>query len=216
MRFAVVLSGCGVRDGSEIHESVFALLALEQGGHNVSIFAPDKAQSRVVDGVSGRMMSETRNVFVEASRIARGAIKPLSQLVVENIDGIVFPGGFGAALNLCDFGQKGAHCTVDSEVEAILRNAHSQGKVLGFMCIAPVIAARVFGAQGVKLTVGDDAGTMRACEEMGAKAIVCRADEACVDEKLRIVSTPAYMLARNMSECYASACALVHAMEQLG
>ncbi|MBQ9817562.1 MAG: isoprenoid biosynthesis glyoxalase ElbB [Proteobacteria bacterium] len=215
MRFAVILSGCGVRDGSEIHESVFALLAIEQGGHSVSIFAPDKPQSAVINGVSGRPMNESRNILVESARIARGAIKPLSELDVMKFDAIVLPGGFGAACNLCDFAQKGAGCDVDGDVKSILIKAQQAGKALGFMCIAPVIAARVFGHLGVRLTIGDDPSTAKACEAMGAKHVVCRVDEVCLDETLRIATTPAYMLAHSMSECYASARALVNGIEQL-
>ena len=215
MRFAVILSGCGVRDGSEIHESVLLLLSLEQAGHEVSIFAPDKAQALVVNGVTGKPLSETRNVLVESARIARGAIKPLSALDISNVDAIALPGGFGAALNLCDFGQKGAHCHVDAEVERVLLCSHEAGKVLGFMCIAPVIAARLFGKEGVRVTIGSDTGTARACEAMGAHHEVCRYDEACVDEKLRIVTTPAYMEAKSLTECCASAQALVQAMTKL-
>ncbi len=215
MRFAVILSGCGVRDGSEIHESVLLMLSLCQAGHEVSIFAPDKAQTMVVNGVSGKPMSETRNVLVESARIARGAIKPLSSLVIEDVDAIALPGGFGAALNLCDFGQRGEQCRVDAEVERVLVHAHEAGKVLGFMCIAPVIAARVFGKDGVRVTIGSDVGTARACEAMGAHHEVRRYDEACVDENLKIVTTPAYMEAGSIVECYASAQALVRAMTKL-
>ena len=201
MRFAVILSGCGVRDGSEIHESVLLLLSLAQAGHEVSIFAPDKEQALVINGLTGSPMSDVRNVLVESARIARGMIRPLSVLDISAIDAIALPGGFGAALNLCDFGQKGAQCKVDSEVERVLRCAHEAGKVLGFMCIAPVIAARLFGSDGVKVTIGRDKVTAKACESMGAHHEVKRYDEVCVDEKLRVVTTPAYMEAKSIVEC---------------
>ncbi len=216
MRFAVILSGCGVRDGSEIHEAVSALLSIDQLGHEALIYAPDREQAMVVNGVTGRPMGETRNILVESSRIARGSIKPLSLLEISEFDGIVLPGGFGAALNLCDFAHKGADCSVDSELEAKLTEAHKMGKVLGFMCIAPVIAARLFGREGVRMTIGRDEKTSQVCEAMGAVHVPCSACEACVDERLRIVTTPAYMEAQSISECYASAHALIEAMVSLG
>lgn len=215
MRFAVILSGCGVRDGSEIHEAVSALLSIDQLGHEAVIFAPDKDQTMVVNGVTGRPMKETRNVLVESARIARGSIKSLSLLDCSAFDAIVLPGGFGAALNLCDFAHKGAECSVDSELEAKLMEAHRMGKVLGFMCIAPVIAARLFGREGVRMTIGRDEKTGQVCEAMGAVHVACSAREACVDERLRIVTTPAYMEAQSISECYASAHALIEAMVSL-
>ena len=215
MKCAVILSGCGVRDGSEIHEAVTALLSLDERGHEYMCFAPDKPQSEVVDHLCGRRTPESRNVLTESARIARGHIKSLAEAELSAFDAVLLPGGFGAAINLCDFGFKGASCTVDGQVESFLKRAQAAQKPIGFMCIAPVIAARVFGAQHVRLSIGDDKATAAACEAMGARHVVCRADEACVDEELKIVTTPAYMKAKSISECYASAKSLVAALEKL-
>ena len=215
MRCAIILSGCGVKDGSEIHESVTAMLSLAERGHSYMCYAPNKWQRFVVDHVNGRNLEEKRNILSESARIARGKIQDLKTADLKDFDAVILPGGFGAAVNLCDFGVCGADCHVDPDLEAFLKRVQEAGKPIGFMCIAPVIAARVFGDKGVRMTIGDDAGTAQACEAMGAKHEVCRFDEACVDEKLKIVTTPAYMCARNVAECYASAKALVLAIEKL-
>ncbi|MBQ9244158.1 MAG: isoprenoid biosynthesis glyoxalase ElbB [Proteobacteria bacterium] len=217
MKTAVILSGCGVRDGSEIHEAVLAVLSLCEAGHEVSFFAPDKPQSAVINGVTGKACEESRNVLVESARIARGDIRALAALEQEldAFDAVVLPGGFGAATNLCDFGVRGAACEVDAGVADVLKKCRNAGKIMGFMCIAPVIAARLFGNEGVHVTVGVPSSVSAACEKMGAVHEACRYDEACIDRRLRIVSVPAYMDAGDITACYASAKALVRGMEQL-
>ena len=215
MRVAVILSGCGVRDGSEIHEAVSLLLSLNQGGHIVSCFAPNRDQYAVIDHATGRTMTEKRNMLSESARISRGNIQALSLLDLNKFDAIALPGGLGAATNLCDFAKKGARCTVDPELADLLTRAHKQKKVLGFMCIAPVIAANLFGHEGLVMTLGCEPDMAQVCESWGAKHKNCTATEACTDENLRIVTTPAYMCAKSISECYESARALVRAMESL-
>lgn len=215
MKTAVILSGCGVRDGSEIHEAVLAVLSLKEAGHSVDFYAPDKAQSMVINAATGKPAHETRNVLAESARIARGEIRALSALDVEAYDAVVLPGGFGAAVNLCDFGSRGAACEVDRELADVLRKCRKSAKIMGFMCIAPVIAARLFGGEGVHVTVGQASSASAACERMGAVHEVCRYDEACIDRTLRIVTVPAYMDAEDIVACHASAKALVRGMETL-
>jgi len=215
MKVAVILSGCGVRDGSEIHEAVTALLSLDQRGHEYQCYAPDINQTSVVNHITGRSMDQTRSVLEESARIARGNIINLNNAQFDSFDAVVLPGGFGAAVNLCNFGSKGSACTVNNTIESFLTKAQLMGKPIGFMCIAPVIAARVFGNKRVRMTIGDDPGTAAACEAMGAVHVNCRADEACVDHDLKIVTTPAYMKAQSIAECYKSADALVAALEKL-
>ena len=215
MKTAVNLSGCGVRDGSEIHEAVLAVLSLVQAGHEVSFFAPDKAQSAVINALTGKPSSEPRNVLVESARIARGEIRALSALDVVAYDAVVLPGGFGAAINLCDFGSRGSSCEVDRELACVLRQCRETGKIMGFMCIAPVIAARLFGSEGVHVTVGRPSSASAACERMGAVHESCGYDEACIDRERRIVTVPAYMDAGDIAACYASAQALVRGLETL-
>lgn len=196
-RVAVVLSGCGRGDGSEIHESVSCLVHLDRHGAQVKCFAPDKAQSDVVNHSTGHVASESRNVMVESARISRGDIAPLSSLDVDAFDALVFPGGFGAAKNLCSFARDGANCTVDPDVERVVKGFRAAGKPIAMCCIAPVIGAKVLGTKaggpGCEVTIGDDAGTAAAIESMGSRNVPRPVTEAVVDAKNKLVTTPAYM-----------------------
>lgn len=211
LKAAIILSGCGVRDGSEIHEAVCLLLALRQSGHSAVCFAPEGVQTLVYDHAAGKIAPETRNMLSEAARIARGDIHSLASLHAQDYDAILLPGGMGAALNLCDFGQKGEHCTVIPELESVLLCAYQHRIPMGFMCIAPVIAARLF--KGVRITLGGDCDASKTCEKMGAVHQPCPCDCACIDESFRIVSVPAYMTADDIVGVYQSATALVRAIE---
>jgi enhancing lycopene biosynthesis protein 2 len=190
-KVGVVLSGCGVYDGSEIHEATLTLLYLDRAGAEIVCMAPDVGQTEVVDHCNGKAAAEKRNVLTESSRIARGAITNIKEIKSGDIDALVFPGGFGAAKNLCGFAAHGAECGVDPEVERLIKEMHNEKKPLGFMCIAPVIAARVLGRFKPRLTIGNDKATAEAVEKMG-----CRH----VDWENRIVTTPAYMLGPTVSK----------------
>ena len=196
-KVAVVLSGCGVYDGSEIHEAVSVLMNLSRAGAEVACFAPDKAQSDVVDHRTGEATGESRNVLAEAARIARGAISPLGDLTASGFDAVIFPGGFGAAKNLCDFAARGAACEADPEAARVIREFHGAGKPIGLCCIAPVLAARVLGTAsggpGCSVTIGCDPGAAGAIGEMGATHVERPVEEAVVDEANRLVTAPAYM-----------------------
>jgi enhancing lycopene biosynthesis protein 2 len=192
-RVAVILSGCGFLDGAEIHESVITLLALDRAGAEVTCLAPDKDQLHVIDHQSGEVVEgETRNVLVESARIARGEIKDITQARAEDYDAVILPGGYGAAKNLCSFATEGGDCTVDAGVERFLLNAREAGKPVGFICIAPAIAARLY--PGVELTVGSDPGTAATLEGMGAHHKACAVESFVCDETAKVVSCPAYML----------------------
>jgi enhancing lycopene biosynthesis protein 2 len=193
-RVGVVLSGCGFMDGAEIHESVVTLLALDRAGAAVKVLAPDVQQADVVDHRAGKPASERRNVMVEAARIARGEIESLARVRAGDFDTVILPGGFGAAKNLSTFAAAGKTMKVDPDLERLLREVHAQKKPLGFICIAPVIAARLFGEQHPRLTIGNDAETAKAIEAMGAVHVACKVEDIVVDETHRIVTTPAYML----------------------
>lgn len=195
---AVILSGCGVFDGSEIHEAVSVLVHLSRAGAKYECFAPDAAQAHVVNHLTHKPSEvETRNVLVESARIARGHIRPLEALEVAKFDAAFFPGGFGAAKNLCDFAFKGAECRPHPQVERVIREFHAAGKPVGLCCIAPVIAARVLGTKaggpGVNVTIGNDAGTASAIAAMGATHQNRAVTEACIDEGAKVVTAPAYM-----------------------
>ena len=209
-RIAVILSGCGSQDGSEIHEAVCTLLALDQQGANYQCFAPDMQQARVANHCTGQNMAETRNVLIESARIARGAIEPLAALQEQDFDGLILPGGFGAALNLSDFATQGAQCTIQPDVERVVTAMHQAGKPIGALCIAPVILARLFPA--AKLTLGNDVDSAQAVVSMGAEHCPSSHGEVVVDEKQRLVTTPCYMLDSRISQIYAGASALVAAV----
>jgi enhancing lycopene biosynthesis protein 2 len=196
-KIAVVLCGCGRGDGSEIQEAVSCLVHLSRLGAQFRCFAPDAAQADVINHLTGEASQEKRNQLVEAARIARGEISPLAQLRPDEFDAVVFPGGFGAAKNLCTFAKDGEKCTVMPDVERIVKGFHRAGKPVSMCCIAPVIGARVLGkaagGPGISVTIGDDKGVAAAMEKWGSKNVVRPVTEAAVDEANRITSAPAYM-----------------------
>jgi enhancing lycopene biosynthesis protein 2 len=200
-RIGVLLSGCGVFDGSEVHEAVLTLLALDLRGAEALICAPDMPQMHVVNHLTGEVdQGATRNVLVESARIARGKIKDVAQVSAADVDGLALPGGFGAAKNLCDFATRGKDCEVHPQVTRLVREVHEAGKPVAAVCIAPALLARILGAQGPRLTIGSDAGTAAALEAMGAVHVSCGADDVVVDHAHRLVTSPAYMLGRHISE----------------
>jgi len=212
-RAAFVLSGCGNMDGTEIHEAVSALIALDRAGFDVVYTAPDIPQSVTKEYLSGEDAGETRNVLREGARIARGNVTPISELSDDDYDLVVLPGGFGAALNISTFGTEGESCSVDPEVGALLERAHDAGKPIAAMCIAPVIPARLF--PGVRVTVGNDPDVAHKIEAMGAEHVECAVDDAVTDGEMRVVTTPAYMLAGGPAEVYAGAVRMVEELEGL-
>lgn len=211
-RFAVVLSGCGVKDGSEIHEAVLTFLAICRHGAAYDAFAPDKPQKSVVNHLTQQPMPETRNVMVESARIVRGAIQPLSTFDASRYDGLVFPGGFGAAQNLCTFARDGAEMSVDPDVERAVQAMVAKGKPIGALCIAPVILAKL--VPGAQVTIGQDAGVGGAVESMGAHHVRSGHGEVVVDEVRRLFTTPCYMLDANIAQVAEGAENLVKAMMQ--
>ena len=213
-KFAVVLSGCGVYDGAEIHESVLTLLAIDKAGASYQCFAPDIPQLHVVDHLSGDVVEgESRNVLVEAARIARGAIKPLGEYAPADFDALVFPGGFGAAKNLCTFAVKGPDCAVDASVEAAIKATREADKPIGALCISPALMAKVLGA--VEVTIGSDADTAGAIEAMGGKHTNTTHGEIVVDASHKLVTTPCYMLDASVSQIAAGADAVVNKLIEL-
>lgn len=198
-KVAVILSGSGVFDGSEIQEAVLTLLSLDRRGASYQCFAPDVAQHHVINHVTGDEMDEGRNVLVEAARIARGEIRPLGELGAEDFDALILPGGFGAAKNLSDFAFSGSELKVQSDVSTAAKSFAEAGKPVGLMCIAPAIAGRIYG-EGVLATIGNDAETAAALEQTGVRHVECAVDDIVVDEQRKLVTTPAYMIARRISE----------------
>lgn len=203
-RVAVVLSGCGYLDGAEIYESVSTLLALDMADAKVQCFAPDKPQMHVVHHTTQTpVQGESRNVLTEASRLARGEIKPLSEAKMDDFDALIFPGGFGAAKNLCDFALKGPDCSIEPKVDELIKAAHRLKKPICAICIAPALIAKSLGSDHhPTLTIGSDMGTAEALERLGAKHKAVTVTEIVVDEANKVVTTPAYMCAKRISEVW--------------
>ena len=202
-KIGVVLSGCGVYDGAEIHESVIALLAIDRAGAQAVCMAPNVDQMHVVNHVTGKEAAgEKRNVLVESARIARGEIKDISTVKAEDIDALVFPGGFGAAKNLSSFAVKGENCDVHPEVLRLVKEFAAKQKPQAVLCIAPAMMAKIYEDAPKKpvLTIGNDKETSGKIEIMGSRHQDCAANDFVFDAENKIVSTPAYMLGQSISE----------------
>lgn len=193
-RVGVLLSGCGVFDGSEIHEAVITLLALDRAGAEAVCMAPNMPQHHVVNHLTGAETGETRNVLAESARIARGEIQDLATVEANDLDALIIPGGFGAAKNLCDFASSGPEASVHIEVQRIIREFLDQKKPIGALCIAPTVLARAAGDRRPELTIGTDPDVAAAIEAMGGRHTACPVNGITVDQRNRIVTTPAYML----------------------
>ncbi len=202
-KFAVVLSGCGVFDGAEIHEAVLTLLAIAQQGASYDIFAPDVNQYHVINHLTHQPVPEKRNVLVESARIARGKISPLSLFNAAHYDALIFPGGFGAAKNLSTIAFDGPDAKVNPDVEAAVKAMHKAGKPIGALCIAPAVIAKILGS--VEVTIGNDPGTISAIKKMGGAHVETTHGEVVVDKKNKIFTTPCYMLDASIVQIYEGA-----------
>lgn len=190
-RFAVVISGCGHKDGAEITETISTLITLSESQVDYQIFAPD-IEVPTINHLTGET-SGNHHILAEAARIGRGQVRHLDQLEADEFDGIIFPGGYGAALHLCDFAKKGAHGSVLPKVKSAIEDFHSQGKPIGAICIAPALVAKVLGTKGVTVTIGNDAETAKEIEKTGAHHVNCAVDDYVTDREMKVVTTPAYM-----------------------
>lgn len=213
--FAVILSGCGRADGSEIHEAVFALLCVENMGCTYQCFAPNIKQAAVINHLNNEPMPETRNVLIESARIARGNIRDLNEFKAEDFDGIIFPGGLGAVTNWCDFAAKGTDCDINRGIYNVIRECYDKKLVIGAMCIAPAMVAVALADKKIHFTLGAGGATAEKIEELGAVHEEVGVTDVCVDRVNRICTTPAYMLATNMTDVCQGAQNLIGAMCQL-
>ena len=192
-KFAVVLSGCGVYDGAEIHEATLTMYSIVKAGAEYQIFAPDIMQHHVVNHITGEEMNEKRNVMVESARIARGNIKPLNELNMNDFDSVVFPGGFGAAKNLSSFAFDGENLKVNPDVERVVKEAVEARKPIGALCIAPVILAKIFSDS--KITLGNEKDpSADAVKKLGVDYVATKHGDVVIDEKYKLVTSPCYML----------------------
>ena len=226
---AVVLSGCGVYDGSEIHEASACLVHLSRHSASVRVFAPDIPQKHVINHLTGEALPETRNVLAESARIARGGqnISSLDKLQVNQFQAIILPGGFGAAKNLSTWAFDGEQMTVNDQLGKILKDFFHSKKPIGLCCISPIIAAKLF--PGVKLTLGKMknlseneaknvfpySGAVLSARQMGADTQECDINEVCVDDKNRIVTTPAFMKNASFHEVFDGVGLMVEKVIQL-
>ena len=203
-KVGVLLSGCGFLDGAEIYESVFTLLELDRKGAKAVCCAPNIEVRQVIDHATKQPTGETRNVLKEAARIARCEISDVAEVRAADLDALIIPGGFGAAKNLCTFADDGAECVADPDVEKLVGDMLELKKPIGAICIAPALLARIAGQRGVKakLTIGNDAATAGALKAMGCTHEACLVTEFVVDEKNKVVSTPAYMLGPGPAAVY--------------
>ncbi len=201
-KVGVLLSGCGVFDGSEIQEATLTLYFLNKKIVDVIPVAPDKNQFQVINHNSKNEMSEKRNTLIESARIARGEVRNLTSVSVNDFDGLILPGGAGAATNLSDYDVKGRNCIIDPDVKNIIHNTVLARKPLGVMCIAPILVAVALKDTDIHplLTIGNDSKTASDIEFFRAKHKPCKVDEIAVDENHRIVSTPAYMLGPGIAD----------------
>lgn len=190
-KVAVILSGCGFKDGAEITEAVSTLIALSDLGVAYQVFAPD-AQVPSTNHLTG-VPQESRNALAEAARIARGKIKNLKDLIPGDFDALVFPGGYGAATVLCGFGKTGAKCDVLPEIKQTIEEFYAQEKPIGGICIAPALIARVLGDRGITVTIGSDVATASEIAKTGARHENCAVEDYVTDREHKIVTTPAYM-----------------------
>ncbi|MGB5157563.1 isoprenoid biosynthesis glyoxalase ElbB [Desulfobacterium sp. N47] len=193
-RIGVLLSGCGVFDGSEIHEAVLTLLYIDQKGAAAVCMAPDISQVHVINHLTRKEMKENRNVLVESARIARGDIKNLKDVSAVDIDALIIPGGVGAVKNLSEFAAKGPEGSVNAEVLRLISETKAAGKPIGALCIAPATLGMALKDHGITVTIGNDKATISSIKATGTNHIVCTVDQIAVDEKHKIVTVPAYML----------------------
>ena len=201
-KVGVLLSGCGVFDGSEIHESVLTLLKLDQAGAEIIAIAPDMPQLKVVDHAKGEDKTETRNVLEEAARISRGNVKNAAEVKSADLDALIIPGGFGAALNLCNFAVSGPEGEVNADVQALIKDCFDAELPIGAMCIAPALVALSLPEAGLKLTIGSDPDVASGIGALGHEHVECATDNIVIDEENKVVTTPAYMTAGGIAEAF--------------
>ena len=202
MNIGVLLSGSGVNDGSEIHESVITMLALDRAGAEMLLMAPNIDQMHVINHYTGQEMDEFRNVLVESARIARGKIKDMAEVSGGDLDALIIPGGFGVAKNLSDYAMSGTECSINPDVYRLISEMLILKKPIGAICIAPTMMAKILAEQNqsATMTIGKDETTAKDIESMGSTHKECLVEEIVIDEENNIVTTPAYMDAKNISE----------------
>jgi enhancing lycopene biosynthesis protein 2 len=197
-RVGVILSGCGHRDGTDIGEAMITLLALDRAGAEIVCAAPDSPQALLANHVTGDAAAAKppkRNALVEAARITRGEIRDLAALADRDIDALIIPGGDGVGQNLSNYAEQGQLCEVHPDVVRLLRAMLSAHKPIGVIGLASILVARVLGPiAGVRITLGNKhTPPSKHAAVMGGDVRPCQVDDIVIDQKARVVSTPAYM-----------------------
>ncbi|MEO5364613.1 MAG: isoprenoid biosynthesis glyoxalase ElbB [Magnetococcus sp. DMHC-8] len=206
----VVLSGCGVYDGAEIHEATLTLYFLDRAGAQAVCMAPNIAQHHVINHFSGELSQETRNVLVESARIARGNIRDLATVQAGQLDALILPGGFGAAKNLSTLALRTATPQVNETLASLLQAMHAAGKPIGAICISPAVLAAALADRGLHLTIGNDTETAGGIEATGNHHQDSTVDAIVADPVNKVVSTSAYMCASSIGEAGIGIEKLVH------
>ncbi|MCB9482199.1 MAG: isoprenoid biosynthesis glyoxalase ElbB [Desulfobacteraceae bacterium] len=212
---AIILSGCGVNDGTEIHEAVITMLCLDKKNAHISYFAPDINQSSVIDHISHSIMSEPRNIKTESARISRGNIKDIKEADPEKLDAVIFPGGAGVIKNFSKIFQNPKNPDINSDISKLVSDMHSHKKPVGAICISPLLVAAILGKFQPLLTIGNDINTAKMIEDFGGIHQKCNFDSIVFDEKNLIVSTPAYMLSKGPAQVYEGISKLVEKIFEL-
>jgi enhancing lycopene biosynthesis protein 2 len=202
-KYAIIFAGCGVYDGTEIHEAVITMLNIKKYGSKYNCFAPDRAQYHVIDHLKEEPDEEVnRNILVESARIARSDIKNIIDYKPQDFDGLLIPGGFGVAKSLFTYAVDGFQCAIQDDIKNVIINTHGYGKPIGAMCISPLLVVRAFQDTEVEpiVTLGNDPVLAKAVKDMGGIHKTCNVKDICYDEKNKIVTTPAYTLADDITE----------------
>ena len=198
-RIGLLLSGCGQLDGSEIHETIVTMLALDREGVEIVFMAPD-TKLNVINHFEKKSVKEQRNVMVEASRLSRGKMKDIKDIKISDIDAIILPGGAGAIKNLSDFADKGANAVINPDVQRLILEMNENNKTIGAICISPAVVAKILSPKKIQVTIGNDLAAKSVIESMGCQHIDCTVDDIVVDQANKIVTTPAYMLGPGIKE----------------
>ena len=225
MNIGVLLSGCGVYDGAEIQEAILTLLAIEEIGATATCISIDDNQFHVINHLNGEVMNESRNMMVEAARIARGNVKEIKEIQPSDIDALVIPGGFGSAKNFTTWAFDGPNGSIRSDVKLLLVNMINVGKPIVALCVSPVVLAKALEGSNVKLnlTIGSslEASPYEIPSfEAGLKATGASTEEKTIREILvdtenKVITAPCYMMDASILEIRNNIQQAIQALKEL-
>ena len=186
-------------DGSDVHESVLLLLALEEAGERPVLLAPDIRQGRTVDHLSaGTVEGEDRNVLCESARLGRGIVRALATVRPDELEALVIPGGYGPVVNFSGgFAMPGAARRILPEVEPFLQHFLMERKPLGLIGLGEVPVRTLLGQEMEPPSPPADPRHLR------------------VDADRRIVHTPGFAAFTRLADVRAGIEAMVAALLRL-